>query len=290
LPLIDRALDTFPDHEELARVCAAALAGMIRPSGRAVELMELLDERRDDLPALGEALARAQSGDPAAVDATLSRLIERLLAHPIAASSEEAQLRGIALVRAARTARTNGLDALARDLTNLALQIEPAAINLYRDLAELEQEQGHTETARRYLEVLSFVDLQDREAAMDLARLDFQQLGQPTRAADVVRRTFTTGMPPDAVEIVAAEACLLGHPMDAIKAFYSIQHSPLITADTYITVARIAYASDLDEIAKPLFQLVVNSLPEDDPRRPRALWILDKRLGGAVPPKGAAAN
>ncbi|HTE06151.1 MAG TPA: tetratricopeptide repeat protein, partial [Planctomycetota bacterium] len=278
LAVIDRALADFPEDDGIVGVAAETLAMMPHPTGRAVELMTSLAAAHAGFPALDEALARAQSGDAAAVKATLERLLARLPQQPAPADDAAASQRGLMLVRAAHTARTNALPDLARELNNLALQIEPGAINLYRDLALLEREQGDLDRSRRYLEVLSFVDLYDREAAMDLARLDFLQLGEPLRAAEVVRRTFGTTMPPDAVEIVAAEAFLLGRPVDAIKAFYAVQGSPLVTADTYLTVARIAYAAGIDEIAKPLFDLIARSLPADDPRVARPKWLLERRL------------
>jgi len=286
---VDRALRDFPDDVELAAVCADALAEQPHPTERAVELMVRLSDNSDAFLALDAALARAQVGDPSAVKATLQRLLDRLPARPVTAGSAAATERGVLLVRAARTARTADLPELAREFNNLALQIEPGAINLYKDLAFLERQDGHLDRSRRYLEVLSFVDLNDREAAMELAKLDFQQLGQPLRAAEVVRRTFGSALPPDGVEIVAAEAFLLGRPLDAITAFYAVQGSPLVSAATYLTVARIAYASGIDEIAKPLFELVVKNIAADDPRAARPQWLLEKRLAGVRPPRPAEA-
>jgi tetratricopeptide (TPR) repeat protein len=279
---VEHALALHGEDDAVVAVCADALAGIHRPTAAAVERMAALFGAHDELHSLGEALARAQDGDPAAVEATLLAFLNRLESHPVGYGSDEGQQRSQLLVRAARTARSNHLADLARELNTLALRLAPGAITLYRDLAFIELEEGHLEVARRYLEVLSFVDLNDRESAMALAELDFRQLGQPTRAADVVRRTFPGTLPPAAIEILAAEAYLLGRPIEAINKFRSIAESPLITADTYRSVARIAYASALDEVARLLYETALLAYPQDAPQRARIEWILNGPLRDVV--------
>ncbi len=272
----EQALTDHPDDEQLAATCAEGLSGIPRPSIKAVSIMQFLWSRHAGLDQLGEALARAAGEDEPLVQATLERLVDRVSQAPVDTDRERAGARGQALVRAARTARAHGLLALARQLNELALRMEPGLITLYRELAFLELELGNLETARSYLEVLSFVDLDDRDAAMELARLDFRQLGQPVRAAEVVRRTFTGIIPPDMVEILAAEAWLQGRPKDAISEFYKVSRSPLISADTYTTVMRIGWASGEAEVARFTANLLQQSTTEDDPRRARPQWLLGR--------------
>jgi tetratricopeptide (TPR) repeat protein len=287
----EQALTDHPTDAHLAEVCADALAGMFKPSPKALSLMQFLWSRREDLDQVGEALARAAGNDTAALSAVLEVLIDRASHRAIEIDPERAAVRAQAIVRAARTARLHGLPDLARQLNEMALRTEPGAITLYRELGFLELEAGALEDARSYLEVLSFVDVEDREAVMALAQLDFRQLGQPVRAADVVRRTFTSGtIPPDMVEILAAEAWLLGRPQDAITEFYKVSKSPLISPDTYLTVTRIAYAAGLDDVARFTGDLMLANTPADDPRRPRVQWLLDRRLPKPAPAKPTASG
>jgi len=181
-------------------------------------------------------------------------------------------------VRAARTARSHGHAELARELNAAALRLEPGAINLYRELAFLELELGNLQEARSYLEVLSFVDINDRDAALALADLDFRQLGQPVLAADIVRRTFTGVTPPDMVEILAAEAWLLGRPDDAINEFIKLSRSPLVSGDTYLTILRIAYAGGFTDVARLVAGKALEGFAADDPHRLRVEYLLTRRL------------
>jgi len=285
----EQALTDHPDDEDLAATCADALASLSKPNPKALSLMQFLWSRHEDFDQLGEAVARAAGDDEPLLTATLSLLAERAAARPADEDTERSSARGQALVRAARTARAHGLLELAHRLNELALRMEPGAVLLYRELAFLELEMGHLETARSYLEVLSFVDLDDRDAAMELARLDFRRLGQPVRAANVVRRTFSNMVPPDMVEILAAEAWLLGRPEEAITDFVKVSYSPLISADTYTTVMRIAWASGEDEVARLTANLVLQNTSEGDPRRARAEWLLS-RLPKPAPQKPTAAG
>lgn len=284
LGVIEQAMTGHPDDEALARTAAGALAGLARPPPRAVSLMQFLWNRHPDLDALGEALARAAGDDADLRREALERLADRVAQQPAGGDALDLAARSQTLVKAARTARDHELPELARRLNESALRLEPGAIGLYRELAFLELELGHLSEARAYLEVLSFVDTADRDAAMELARLDFRRLGQPVRAAEVVRRTFTGTIPPDMVEILAAEAWLLGRPEQAITEFIQVSQSPLVTADTYATILRIAYAGGSDDVARLVGGLFLQHAAADDPRRARVQFLLDRRL-----PKPAAA-
>ncbi|HEX5012155.1 MAG TPA: tetratricopeptide repeat protein [Planctomycetota bacterium] len=275
---IEQALTDHPSDASLAEVCGDALASLFKPTAKAVSLMQYLWSRHEDLDQVGEALARVAGNDTEALRVVLQELADRVSRRPPETDFDRAASHSSALVRAARTARAHELPDLARQLNELVLRTEPGAIALYRELGFLELEIGHPEQARAYLEVSSFVAPEDRDAAIELARLDFRQLGQPVRAADVVRRTFSGTIPPDMVEILAAEAWLLGRPTDAIEQFYKVSKSPLISADTYLTVTRIAYAAGLDDMARFTADLVLQNTAADDPRRARMQWLLDRRL------------
>ena len=275
---IEQALTDHASDDSLAEVCGDALASLFKPSAKAVSLMQFLWSRHEDLDQVGEALARVAGNDTEALRIVLQELIDRVGRRAPETEAEHAARHAQALVRAARTARANELPDLGRQLNEMALRTEPGAIALYRELGFLELETGHLEQARSYLEVSSFVDTEDRDAAIELARLDFRQLGQPVRAADVVRRTFSGTIPPDMVEILAAEAWLKGKPQEAIEQFYKVSKSPLISADTYLTVTRIAYAAGLDDVARFTADLVLQNTAADDPRRARMQWLLDHRL------------
>lgn len=274
----EKAINAHPEDEEVAQAVGRALAGQFRVTARAQSMMTFLWKRHEDLDQVGEALARANAEDPARLAEVLDTLIERNAARPMQDDPDLAAASSQALVRAARTARDKGLLEQARRLCELALRTEPGAIGLYREMGFLELQLGQLQEARNYLEVLSFVDIDDRDAAMELARLDFRQLGQPVRAADVVRRTFTGTVPPDMVEILAAEAWLLGRPQDAVNQFIQVSKSPLISADTYMTVLRISYAAALDDVARFVADLALKNMAAEDPRRPRVEFLLDKRL------------
>ncbi len=279
--LVEQALVDHPDDRQLAQVCGDALAGIFRPSPRAVALMQFLWGRHEDLDQVGEALARAAGDDQQLLRETLEHLATSAARRLPDDDSALAATHSQALVRAARTARDHGHAELARELNSAALRLEPGAINLYRELAFLELDLGKLQEARSYLEVLSFVDTSDRDAALALALLDFRQLGHPVRAADIVRRTFTGVTPPDMVEILAAEAWLLGRPEEAITEFTKLSRSPLVSADTYMTILRIAYAGGFDDVARLVGEKVLEGTAEDDPRRARVEFLLQRRLKAA---------
>jgi tetratricopeptide (TPR) repeat protein len=276
--VIRTALDAHPDDEALRVICANSMSIVPSPSAAMLEIMERLWADFDDLPQVGEALARAHDGDPERIDEILKQMIDRISARTGSATPSDRQSESQALVRSATAARRWGLTQRARELSELALRITPGSVRLFNELAYLELEEGNLNTARRYLQVLSFTNVADREAAMALATLDFQQLGRPRRAADVVRRTFHGTLSPSAVEILAAEAYLLGHADDAIKQFHAISRSPLLSADTFLTVGRIAYSAGVDNIAVLLFKQVLLTTEEDDPRRARSRWLCEQRL------------
>jgi tetratricopeptide (TPR) repeat protein len=272
------AIAAHPEYDDLRVTCADALALIPEPDEGAVELMEALWDTFDDLPQIGEALARAYGGDPDRIDAVLQTMTTRIEARTDASAPESRQAESQALVRSATAARRWGLLERARKMNELALRITPGSVRLFSELAYLELEEGNLDTARRYLQVLSFTNATDRGTAMVLANLDFQRLGRPRRAAESVRRAFHGSLPPPAVEILAAEAYLLGRPDDAIQQFHAISRSPLLSADTFMTVARIAYSSGDDIIARLLFEQVLLTTEDGDPRRPRCEWLCEVRL------------
>jgi tetratricopeptide (TPR) repeat protein len=276
--LVEQALVEHSEDRELAQACGDALAAPFRPSTRAVALMRFLWDRHPDLDQVGEALARAIADDEPLLREALERLAATAGRRAPLDDPERAATHSQALVRAARTARNSGHGELARAHHAAALRLEPGAINLYRELAFLELELGNLQEARSYLEVLSFVDTTDRDAALALAHLDFRQLGQPARAADIVRRTFTGVTPPDMVEILAAEAWLLGRPDDAINEFVKLSRSPLVSGDTYLTILRIAYAGGGADVARLVAGEALEDFAGDDPRRARVEFLLQKRL------------
>jgi tetratricopeptide (TPR) repeat protein len=193
-------------------------------------------------------------------------------------------------VRAARIATRAGLTDLTVPLCEAALLVDPGSLTAIRELASLDLAEGRPDAARRRLEVLSFVDPGDRDPGMTLARLYFQQLGQPARAADIVRRTYSGTKPIEATEILAAEAYLAGQPDEALLLFQAVARSPGITPDTYLTVARIAYASGKDDVARALYDRVLEQLGPNDPRRARAQWLRTTRLAQPVPPQPSQAR
>ncbi len=275
---IREALEAHPDDEALASICADALSGLFRAEGEALELLESITDRFPRLFAASEALARGLAGDPEAVASVLDPMAERMLSEPVPVGSEAAQRRSAVLVRAARTARMDDLPDLARRLNEMALRLEPGSITQYRELANLELEEGHLDIARRYYEVLSFADLSDKETSIILAKLLFSRLGRPIEAAEVIERTFTHSLPPDAVEIMAARAYLEGDPAAAISEFAAVVGSPLITDETLMSVALIAYASSQDDVARALLDLVMEHVGAESPLYPRARFLRQERL------------
>ena len=285
IPAIRKARAAHPDDAELAATCAKALAAMpvVPPLGQ-----EQAREIDAGFPALFEAtevLVRVEREAPEALAAVLESLQRRLDDGTIA---PDAPGLPFALVRVARTARLAGQADAARAVLRHALGCDPGSLSVYRELAQLELDENNLDTARRYLDLLTFVDQYDRDAGLTLAQLHFQRLGQPDRAADVVRRTYPGSMPIEAAEILAAEAYLHGHIKDALNQFFNVARSPLISADTYLTVARIAYAGGQDVTARQLYDQVLQRLPPNDPRRPRAQWVREQRLAAPAAPETPA--
>jgi tetratricopeptide (TPR) repeat protein len=284
---LEPAIAAHPRDADLARACAESLSRVAKPSPRALLVMEQLFGAWPALPELGEALARARSDDPDRQRVPLQTIVARLASGDIPMDTP-----GLphTLVRAARNAHLSGLADLAESLCDAALLADPGSLTAVRELAFLHLESGRLDTARRYLEVLSFVDTNDKDSGMALARLYFQQLGQPSRAAEVVGRTFTGTKPIDGVEILAAEAYLAGRPDEALGLFQTVARSPGITPDTYLTVARIAYAAGEDATARLLYDRVLEKLGPNDPRRPRAHWLRTVRLAQPVPRQPSQAT
>jgi tetratricopeptide (TPR) repeat protein len=287
LTAVEEALSSHPDDRELVEVVADALAGIARPPPQAAERMRELFVRYPDLYQLGEAIARAELDDPAVAREMLETLVARLETRSGQAIPETLPL---TVVRAERTAYALELPDLAHALGRIALRLNPGSLPVYRDMATLELDRGELEAARRYLKALSFLKPGDRETSLQLAQLDFQQLGHPVRAAEVVRRTYPGTKPIEAIQILSAEAYLHGHPAEALNLFYAVARNPLISGDTYLTVARIAYASGEDLMAKLLYQRSLELLPADDARRGPVDWLLKERLATVEPAASAAQD
>lgn len=286
LPVIVRARATFPDDKLLAADCAQALASMPTVPAAGEEQARAIELAFPDQFAATELLVRLDREAPDDMALVLESLIRRLDDGTIAVDAPDLPL---ALVRIARMARLAKLTEPARKLLRVALRAEPGSLLVYRELAQLELDQNELDTARRYLDLLTFVDVFDRDAGLTLAELHFQRLGQPDRAADVVRRTYPGSMPIEAAEILAAEAYLHGHIKEALNQFFNAAHSPLISAGTYLTVARIAYAGGQDDTARQLYDQVLQKLSPTDPRRPRAQWLRSERLQNRVRPEETVA-
>jgi tetratricopeptide (TPR) repeat protein len=288
VPAIRKARAQHADDRELATTCAEALLAMpvVPPLGQ--EQAREIEAAFPEQFASTEVLVRLERGHPEELQAVLDGLLARLEAGTIPVDAPGLPM---ALVRIARAARLGDQPAQARALLRHALGADPGSLSVYRELAQLELDQNNLDTARRYLDLLTFVDQYDRDAGLTLAQLHFQRLGQPDKAADVVRRTYPGSMPIEAAEILAAEAYLHGHIKEALNQFFNAARSPLISADTYLTVARIAYAGGVDDVARQLYDQVLQKLPPDDPRRPRAQWLREERLAApadAPPAEGEA--
>jgi tetratricopeptide (TPR) repeat protein len=284
---IDEALAAHPDDDVLAQACAQSLARIGNPTDRILQRMESLNERWTGFAELCEALARSRQGQPEEQRVPLQMLVDRLADGSIPLDAPDLEK---TLVRATRLATRAGHADLAVELGEVALLVDPGSLAATRELSTLDLEAGRLDAARRRLEVLSFVDSSDKGPGMTLARLYFQQLGQPSRAADVVRRTFTGTKPIEAVEILAAESYLEGRPDEALGLFQAVARSPGITPDTYLTVARIAYASARDDVARALYDRVLEQLGPTDPRRSRAHWLRTVRLAQPAPPQPSEAQ
>lgn len=264
------ALVRHPDDAELLATCAEALAGLRTPDEQELALMEACSAAVPSALRLDDALARALLHDPARCVPVLERFAGRAGAAAPPTTAAEVRTRTLQLMGAASVARRVGEPDLARQLNELALEIQPGNVMLYRELAFLELEQGHLDTARRYLEVLSFVDLSDKEPPLALARLLFEQVGQPHKAAEVIRRAYPYSMPPMAVEILAAESYLRGRIDDALNSFHTLASNPLVTVETILDCARMAFAAGRDEGAAVTLDLFLTTAPKDHPSRPRA--------------------
>ena len=283
------AVGKHPDDPALARACLGALAELYTLEEDTVELIIELNKRHPDLIKPYETLARhhAGEGDMDALWAVLDRLAEQVRTQRVELWSEEAAENASAVRRAARISREQGDRDRARTLNDLALQLEPGSVAQFQELAFLELDAGRLDVARRYLEVLSIVRPFDREAPLALSRLLFEQVGQPNLAADVVRRTYGRQvMPPSAVEVLAAESYLRGDALAALEAFRKISRHPEVTADTILTVARIAFASRLDKEAALLFEQFITRARPDHPAHARAAAMLAICQGGSEDESG----
>jgi tetratricopeptide (TPR) repeat protein len=285
--VIDAALSEHPDDATLARACVESASRTPQPSPRVLQQLESLFAAWPAFPEPAEALARSRTGQPEEQRVPLQQLVDRIADGQVPLDVPE---HAHTFVRAARIATRAGLTDLTVPLCEAALLVDPGSLTAIRELASLDLAEGRPDAARRRLEVLSFVDPGDRDPGMTLARLYFQQLGQPARAADIVRRTYSGTKPIEATEILAAEAYLAGLPDEALLLFQAVARSPGITPDTYLTVARIAYASGKDDVARALYDRVLEQLGPNDPRRARAQWLRTTRLAQPVPPQPSQAR
>jgi tetratricopeptide (TPR) repeat protein len=219
---------------------------------------------------LAEAMARAWSGDPDRVETYLTQMLETMGGVEVDAPRTETRSRTLLLMSAASTARRTSLPSLARDLIGTALRLQPGNVMLYRELAFLELEDGQLDTARRYLEVLSFVDRTDKDPPLALARLLFEQVGQPHKAAEVIRQAYNYELPTLAVEILGAESYLRGHIDEALSSFHSLRNNPLVTPETILDLARMAFAAGRDDGAAMTLDIFLTTAAKDHPGRPRA--------------------
>ena len=280
-PWVAAALRSEADADLLA-IGSRALFDIISPTATTIALLEEIIDRDPSRIEAIEALARSHTEDIESIRELLEQLVVQHEQNPVKPDTDEGRLRSAVLVRAVRTARSAGLNDIARRLNDLSLRLDPGNIGRYREMALLEMEEGNLDTARRYLEVLTFIDLADRDSAKALAQLYADQLGQPIQAAEVVQRAFPSNPPPWAVSILAAQAYLRGDAEGAIEHFNAVSGSPLLTDDVFYDVARIAYASGQHALAASIFQYVVNHGDRDHPERPRANWLLSRRLAGAL--------
>lgn len=272
--LARQAVERRAEDPDLARACAEFLSALRRPEAEVVRTLELIHELWPDEHIVHEALARAYADDPERMRAILTDLIDRVGRQPVDIGSEAAAERTRVLMASAREARKAGHNDLARTLNELSLRLEPGAIIQFRELAFLELEEGNLDKARRYFEVITFVDQNDKEAALALARLLFERAGQPHVASDVIERAYQHNLPPQAVEIIAAEYFLRNDPQTALATFSKIAASPLLTPETFLSVGRIAYASGLDDAAAmAMFEQFLLTAPEDHHARPRADYL-----------------
>lgn len=281
-------LELHPDDDALLPELAEILNSFQRADDEVRAVLEQIAGRMPyDMDVL-ETLARAYRDDADALAELLPQIVERAVANPVEVGTPEAKQRTQRFMSAAREARRVGLNDLARQLNELSLQLEPSAIIQFRELALLELQEGNLDLARRYLEVLTFVDPDDKESALSLARLLFEQIGQPHLASDVIERAYKHNMPPQAVEILASELYLRGDPAGALNLFLKVRTSPLVTPDTFLSVGRIAFASGIDDAAAAsMFDLFLARAPDDHPGRARVeLMRAECEVPGEEAPAG----
>lgn len=269
-----KIVEARPEDHALGRECIEVLAPIRRAEPEVVAALELLHTLWPDEFLLHEALARAYRDDPERMRAVLEDLVVRVQSQPVDVGTDAAAERTALLMSSAREARKAGMDDLSRTLNELSLRLEPGAIIQFRELAFLELEQGNLDKARRYFEVITFVDQNDKESALALARLLFEKAGQPHVASEVIQRAYQHNMPPQAVEILAAEQFLRGDPEGALASFMKVRASPLVTADTFLSVGRMVYAAELDDpTAVAMFDQFLLMAPEDHPARARSEYL-----------------
>ncbi|GJM20160.1 MAG: hypothetical protein DHS20C15_00750 [Planctomycetota bacterium] len=276
--LVRTILEEHPLDDALRGECLDALAHLTQLVGDTLELADELAAAHPEHLPLQATVARAASDDPERLAALLDGLLEQLEANPISPVDPRARERSLVLRQAAIIAQRAGFNEAfdrTRRLYEHALLLQPGAIEHFRELAYLDLEQGNLISARRFLEVLTFVEPSEKKAVLSLARLLFEQIGQPHQAAAFVQGAYQNNMPPEAVEVLAADAYLSGRGEDALTYFQRVAKSPLLTEDTYLTVGRIAYAAGLDESAAKVFDLFLLRAPDDHPARARVEAMRD---------------
>ncbi len=283
---VRQALQVRPDPDviDVAAMALFSQAGLLDSTLLLIEeLHALVPDQLELIELMGRAYA--DKGRVEDVETVLSELVRIVDGSSQLTQNEAGRRVASVLVHAAGVARQQGLNTLARDLNERVLRIDPGAIPRYKEIAYLELEEGRLDIARRYFEVLTFINLSDKEAAKTLAQLYANRLGRPIEAANVVRRSFPGSPPPWAVAILAAESYLLGDPNEAFQAFARVSSSPLIGDDEYYTLGRIAYASGMLDTAYKLFNTITFSGDRDHPDRLRAHWILKRRLEPPAEPE-----
>jgi hypothetical protein len=208
---------------------------------------------------------RLDRTDPEDLQLVLDGLLQRLEAGTIPIDEPGLTM---SLVRIARVARLGGQPEAARALLRAALGADPRlALGLpgARAARARPEQPRH---ARRYLDLLTFVDQYDRDAGLTLAQLHFQRLGQPDKAADVVRRTYPAACPsrrPRSWQprpTSTATSRTRSTSSSTRRAARSSRPTPTSRSRASPTPA----ASD--DVARQLYDTVLQKLPPDDPRRP----------------------
>jgi tetratricopeptide (TPR) repeat protein len=274
---IRKALTAHPHDESLAHDCIDSLSLLSNLNEEAFQQLQTLGaENPGNVNAYGP-LARhyAKNGLTDHLIFLIDVFSEQLQETQAEFWSEQAMSEAAAARALARIAHEFDLNDKARLLNNLALQWEPGSVELFRDLAAIELVEGNLEAARRYLEAVSIIQPNDRESPLALARLLFEQAGQPHVAADVIRQSYGQQlMPLAAVEVLAAELYLRGKPEEALQIFHEVRHHPQVTTNTLLTVARIAYAAGLDEEAIAIFNQFLQAADTRHPARDRVKSLL----------------